>query len=58
MPFPFFTRRAAPQPEGRFTRLHDNGVKREEGTWVAGRRHGLWRKWYDNGQLEEECTWV
>lgn len=47
------------QPQdGPRTLWHPNGVKKGEGTFLAGRRQGAWTFWYESGQKRWEGTFV
>lgn len=37
---------------------HENGQKKEEGTYHNGYQHGIWKEWYPNGQLKSRKTFT
>ena len=44
--------------QGIYREWHDNGEKREEGTYVDGRKTGTWTSWHENGEKREEGKYV
>lgn len=46
-----------PPKNGRHVTWHDNGVIREIGFYLNGRRHGKYRSWYNNGQSYISCDY-
>lgn len=35
----------------------DNGIKKSEGNYKVGVKHGLWKHYHENGKLESEVNW-
>ena len=42
--------------DGRWTLWHENGQKKSEGAFKAGKMEGLYTRWHENGQKKQEST--
>ena len=45
-----------PLADGPRTLWHDNGVKRGEGAYLDGKRHGVWTEWRKSGEKKSRVS--
>lgn len=43
--------------DGGWESYGEKGQLIEQGEYIEGQKHGVWRAWYSNGNVKEEITW-